>query len=241
MKYFSLTQYLAVIKKELRIYFNSPIAYIFLVALLGFSFWMFFRSFFLVGQMDLRNFFGLLPWTFLLLIPAMTMRLWSEESKQGTIETLLTSSIPLPVVVLAKFKASVIFLSIALVATFLLPISLMSVGNLDWGATIASYIGILLLGSAYLSLGQLISSLNKNQIVSFILTAIICFALFILSQPIVTYSLPSILVPFINFFSFGSHYESITRGVLDTRDVIYYLTFIALMLYTNAQVLYVRR
>lgn len=236
-----VTQFSSIVKKELRIYFNSPIGYIFLVALLGFCFWMFFRSFFVVGQVDMRNFFGLLPWIFILLIPAMTMRLWAEESRQGTIETLLTSSIPLPLIVFAKFCASLSFLLITLLGTLALPLAISTLGNLDWGAVIAAYIGIILLGSAYISLGLLISATTKNQIVSFILSALICFVLFILSQPIVTYSLPSFVVPFINFFSFGAHYDSITRGILDTRDLIYLISFTALMLYINAQLLYNRR
>jgi len=237
----SFLQFYAIVKKELRLYFNTPIAYIFVMVLLGLTFWLFFRNFFLVGQVDMRSFFNFLPWTFLFLIPAMTVRLWSEESRQGTIETLLTSSSSLQTTVLAKFAASVSFLFIALITTLPLPIVLSFIGKLDWGATLVSYLGILLMGSSYIALGLLISAVTKNQIVSFILSVLACFFLFILAQPVVTYSLPTIVVEVINFISFGAHYESITRGVIDSRDVLYYLSFIALTLYFNTYLLYNKR
>jgi ABC-2 type transport system permease protein len=241
MKKSIFIQFVAIIKKELRTYFNSPIAYIFIVALLGFSFWMFFRGFFLQGQLDMRSFFDLMPWVFLLLIPALTMRVWAEESRQGTIETLLTSSVPLPLSVLAKYEACMAFLKITILSTIVLPITLSFIGSLDWGTVIIAYIGVLLLGACYVGVGLVISSITNNQIVSFIVSALICFFFLIMSQPIVTYSLPSFIVPVINFFSFGSHYESITRGVLDTRDLIYYLSFIALSAYLNIQILESRK
>ncbi|MBU0647974.1 ABC transporter permease subunit [Patescibacteria group bacterium] len=234
-------QLMAIIKKELRIYFNSPIAYIFLVALLGFTFWMFFRTFFVVGQIELRSFFDLLPWTFLLLIPAMTMRLWAEEKRGGTIETLLTSSTPIPVIVMAKFLASLLFLFIALAATLLLPIVISTLGNIDWGAVLIAYLGALFLGAGYISIGLVISAFTNNQIVAFILSVVACFTLYIIAQPIVTFSLPSWIIPIIDFASFGAHYDSITRGVVDTRDIIYFVTFIALMLYFNSYILISKR
>lgn len=231
----------SLITKELRIYFNSPIAYIFVVALLGFSFWYFFRNFFLVGQADMRSFFDLMPWIFIFLIPALTMRLWSEEIRQGTIEVLLTSSVPLYITVLGKYLASMIFLLISLVLTLVLPISISTIGNLDWGAVLVAYKGTLLLGSVYITIGLLISSLTRNQIVAFILTVVISFALFILSQPVVIFSLPASIVPVIDFVSFGSHYGSIIRGVIDSRDVFYYLSFTILLLYINTLILSLRR
>jgi ABC-2 type transport system permease protein len=241
MKKSMTIQFFAIVKKELRTYFNSPIAYIFIVALLGFSFWMFFRGFFLQGQVDMQPFFSFMPWIFLLLIPALTMRIWAEESRQGTIETLLTSSVPLPLSVLAKFTSSLIFLIITIVSTLVLPITLSFIGNLDWGAVIAAYLGMILLGACFIGVGLVISSLTNNQIVSFIISALVCFAFYILSQPIVTYSLPSLIVPTINFFSLGAHYDSITRGVIDSRDLIYYLSFIALSVYINIQILESRK
>lgn len=241
MKKSITTQYFAIVKKELRTYFNSPIAYIFIVALLSFTFWMFFRGFFVQGQVDMRAFFDFMPWVFLLLIPALTMRVWSEEIRQGTIETLLTSSVPVPVSVLAKFGASMAFLKITVLSTLILPVVLSFIGKLDWGATIVAYIGVLLLGACYVGVGLVVSALTRNQIVAFIISALICFALLILSQPIVTYSMPSFIVPVINFFSLGAHYESITRGVIDTRDLVYYISFVALSVYLNIQILESRK
>lgn len=235
------TQLKAIIQKELRIYFNSPIAYIFVVAFLGFTFWLFFRDFFLVGQAEVSYMFGILPWIYLFLIPAMTMRMWAEEKRGGTIENLLTSSTPLSISVSAKFLASMIFLLITLIATLPLPIIVSYLGDLDWGATLTAYLGALLLGGGYISIGLLLSSITNNQIIAYIVSAIACFVLYIIAQPLVTISLPNYLIPVIDFISFGSHYDSIIRGVIDTKDLVYYLSFIIFMLYLNAYVLFTKR
>ena len=230
-------KFLALIKKELRIYFNSPIAYIFLVVFLSFSSWLFFRSFFIVGQVEMRGFFGILPWIFLFLIPAFTMRLWSEEYRQGTIETLLTSSVSIVEAVMAKALGSLVFLAIALAITFPLTFSLSLLGNLDWGVVMTGYLGALFLGMSYISLGLFISSLTNNQIVAFIISLILCFAFFIIGESIVTFTLPKFLGIICQFLGLGAHYDSIMRGVVDTRDIIYYATFIFLFLFLNVQVL----
>ncbi len=232
---------LAIFKKELRLYFNSPIAYIFLVAFISFSFWIFFRAFFLIGQTEMRGFFDFLPWIFLFLIPSLTMRLWAEEYKQGTIETLLTSSVSYTGAVIGKFLASTCFLLIVLLATITLPVSLSFVGNLDWGTVIVAYLGALFLGMSYISLGLFISSTTNNQIVAFIISLLATFAFFIISSPIVTFALPGFLVPFLDFISLGSHYNSIIRGVIDMKDIIYYVSFVFLFLYLNVQILKNRR
>ncbi len=236
-----LTQLSAIIKKELRVYFNSAIAYIFVVVMLGFAFWFFFRSFFLVGQTEMRSFFEILPWIYLFILPAVTMRLWSEEYKQGTIETLLTSSIPIHISVLGKFLSSVIFLLITLALTLPLPIILSTIGNLDWGVVASGYIGATLIGGAYIAIGLLISAISKNQIISYILTALACFVLFIISQPLVVYTVPSYIVPLLEFLSLGSHYNSIIRGIIDTQDLVYYFSLIGLLLYYNSYVLHSKR
>ncbi len=227
----------ALVQKELRIYFNSPIAYIFLIVFLGFSSWFFFRTFFLFGQTDMRGFFGLLPWVFLFLIPALTMRLWAEEFRQGTIETLLTSSASLVQVVVSKALASFIFLIIALGLTLPVPITLDFIGNLDWGVTIAAYIGALFLGMAYVTLGLFVSSLTNNQIVAFIISVTVSFLFFILGEPIITLLVPDGFASLFEFLGLGSHYNSIARGVIDSRDVIYYGSFIFFFLLLNIQVL----
>lgn len=194
------------IKKELRLYFNSPIAYIFLVIFLVFSNWFFFRGFWLVKQADLRQLFELLPWVYLFLIPALTMRLWSEEYRSGTIETLLTSSLPLAKIIIGKFLASLAFLGIALLATLPLVISVAYVGSPDFGATLVAYFGALLLGANLIAIGLLASALTNNQIVAFLLTVIASFALFIIGQDIVTYSLPGWIAPILSYVSLSAHY-----------------------------------
>lgn len=228
---------LTLIRKELRLYFNSPIAYIFIVVFIALSMWLFFRGFFIVGQANLRGFFDLLPWIFLFLIPANTMRMWAEEYRQGTIETLLTSSLPLHLAVLGKFLASLAFLGLALLLTFLLPISLSFVGDLDWGVILVAYLGIFLLGSAYTALGLFISSITNNQIVAFIIAVVITFIFYIIGASIVTFALPGFITPVFEALSLGNHYESIIRGVVDTRDLLYYFSFIGFFLFLNYYVL----
>jgi ABC-2 type transport system permease protein len=231
----------ALIQKELRAYWNSPIAYIFISVFLVTSFWFFFRTFFLMGQADMRGFFDLLPWIFLFLIPALTMRIWSEEYKQGTIELLLTSSLSMRSIVFGKFFAVVLFFLLAMAATLSLPLSVAMVGNLDIGATFAGYIGSLLLGISYIAIGVFISSCTKNQIVAFIMSVVVCFIFFIIGQPIVIFALPGFIAPIFEFVSLGAHYDSIVRGVVDTRDIIYYLSIIGLFLYLNKLTLLSRR
>jgi len=227
----------ALIKKELRQYWNSPIAYIFIIAFLGISFWFFFRTFFITGQTEMRSFFQLLPWIFLFLIPSLTMRLWSEEYKQGTIETLLTLPLERSKIVFGKFLASTIFFTITLLSTLTLPISISFIGNLDWGVVLVGYLGSLLLGATYIALGTFISSLTNNQIVAFIISVISCFALFILGDSIVTFSLPGFMAPILRFIGVSSHYDAMVKGVIDSRDIIYYISVIGLFLFLNKQVL----
>ncbi len=236
-----MEKFTALVIKELRIYFNSPIAYIFLIAFLAFSSWFFFRTFFLIGQTEMRGFFGILPWVFLFLIPALTMRIWSEEYRQGTIETLFTSSVSLPQAVYAKAVACFIFLGISLLLTLSIPFTLSLVGKLDWGVVFTAYGGALLLGMAYIALGLFMSALTNNQIVAFILTLLIAFFFFIIGEPFVTFSLPGTVVSLFEFLGLGAHYGSIIRGVIDTRDIVYYASFIAFFLFLNVQVLEAKR
>lgn len=222
--------FLALFRRELRQFWNSPIAYIFVVAFISLSFWLFFRLFFLIGQTEMRNLFEILPLIFLIFLPALTMRLFAEEERLGTIETLFTSGISIWQAVLAKFCASLLFLSVTLAATLPLPIILSFLGNLDWGQAIASYFGAILLGSSYITLGLFLSTITSNQIVAFILTALSAFILLILGSDIVIFSLPSVVVPVFEFLSFSTHYSSMTRGVIDTRDLLYFFSFIAIFL-----------
>ncbi len=237
-KYFQTIYYL--FKKELMAYFNSPIAYIFISVFLVVGNWLFFKNFFLYGQANLRAYFELLPWIFLFMSPAVTMRLWSEEKKSGTIELLLTLPVTDWQVVLAKFFGALIFMAIALTLTITLPLTVNGLGNIDWGPVIGGYLGALFLAGAYLSLGLFVSSLTKNQIIAFILGLVACFMAFIVGADFVLYGAPQFLVPIMEFIGLGSHFYNIAKGVIDSRDVIYYLSFIFLFLWFNARVIEAR-
>ncbi|NQU77928.1 ABC transporter permease [Candidatus Falkowbacteria bacterium] len=222
-------------KRELGAYFNSPIAYIFIGVFLVVGNWLFFQNFFLSNQASMRMYFGILPWIFLFLTPAITMRVWAEEKQSGTEELLLTLPVRDADVVMAKFLASLTFLAISLGLTLSIPISVASLGSMDLGPVIGGYIGAILLGGAYLALGLFISSLTKNQIVAFILGLAACFLVFIIGADFVTNSMPGWLGVIFSFFGISSHFYNIARGVLDSRDVIYYLTFIGFFLWLNVK------
>jgi len=222
-------------KKELMSYFNSPIAYIFISVFLVIGNWLFFKNFFLYGQATMRGYFDLLPWIFLFLAPAITMRLWAEEKKQGTIEFLLTLPITDWQVVLAKFLGATGFILISLILTLSLPISIAFIGNIDMGPVIGGYLGAIFLGGAYIALGLFISALTKNQIVAFTLSLAASFAIFIIGTNFVLVGLPSFMAGVVRFIGLGSHFENIARGVIDTRDLVYYFSFIYLFLWLNVK------
>ena len=228
-----MTNITAIFKKEFRSYFNSPIAYIFITFFLGLSSWLFFRGFFLQNQAEMRGFFGLMPWIFLFFIPAVTMKLWAEEKKIGTIEILMTLPIRDYEVVLGKFFASFALLVVTVLLSFVIPVSVMYVGDPDGGIIITGYIGLLLMGAAYLAIGLCASTLTENQIIAFILGIFTCFVLLIIGEDIVLFNAPDWLFPIFNYLGLGSHYSSILRGVLDSRDIIYYLSVIGFFLYLS--------
>ncbi|MGA1868625.1 MAG: ABC transporter permease subunit [bacterium] len=224
---------IAIFKKEFASYFNSPIAYIYITAFLVFSSWIFFRGFFLIGQANMRAFFSLLPWIFLFFIPAITMRLWAEEKKLGTMEVLMTLPITDTEVVIGKFLAAFIFFAFSILLSFTIPLTLFFLGSPDIGPIIGGYLGALLMGGAYLSIGLFVSSLTENQIVAFILGIFFCFVLFIIGEDIVLMALPSTLASICSFLGLGYHFKSIGRGIIDTRDIIYYLSVIGFFLFLN--------
>ena len=224
-------------KKELMAYFNSPIAYIFIGVFLIVGNWLFFKNFFLIGQASLRAYFDLLPWIFLFLSPAITMRLWAEEKKSGTIEFLLTLPVTDWQVVLAKFFGALVFLFSALLLSISLPITVAVLGDVDFGPIIGGYVGALFLGGAYLALGLFISSLTKNQIIAFMLGLVACFTAFIIGADFVLIGAPQFLVPILKFLGLGSHFNNIAKGIIDSKDVIYYFSFIFIFLWLNARVI----
>jgi ABC-2 type transport system permease protein len=230
-----------IFKRELAGYFNSPIAYIFITVFLGLSSWLFFKGFFVMGQASMRMFFGVLPWMFLFFIPAITMRLWAEERKVGTMELLMTFPVTDTEAVLGKYLASLAFLGVSLALSLVIPVFVAILGDPDPGQVVGGYVGAVLMGGAFLAIGLFISSLTENQIVAFIISVVVTFGLFILGEDFVLFGLPDKLVPVFSFIGLGGHYDSISRGVMDSRDIIYYLSIIVFFLYLNVKSIEVRK
>lgn len=234
-----MTGALALCRREFNAYFDSPVAYVFTVSFLAVTFWFFFRGFFMGNQIQMREYFFFLPWVFLIFIPAVTMRLWAEEKKMGTVEILLTLPVREYELVLGKFMAGFLFVFVSVFFSLSLPLTLSMLGKLDWGPVIGGYLGTCFLGGAYLSVGLFLSNFTKNQIVAFILTILLSFALFILGEDVILVNLPDFLVPLFSFVGLGKHFVSIQRGIIDSRDIIYYLSVTGFFLFLN--VLYVTR
>lgn len=181
----------------------------------------------------MRVFFVYMPWIFLFFVPAVTMKLWAEEKKIGTIEILMTLPIRDYEVVLGKFFASFALLIVTVLLSLVIPFSVMYLGDPDGGIIITGYIGLLLMGAAYLSIGLCASTLTENQIIAFILGIFACFVLLIIGEDIVLFNAPDWLFPIFSYLGLGAHYSSILRGVLDSRDIIYYLSVIGFFLYLS--------
>ena len=236
-----------ILKREFAAYFGSPVAYVFIVIFLLLSgfFTFMISQFYEGGQADLRGFFDWHPWIFLFLVPAVGMRLWAEERRTGTIELILTLPVSLTQVILGKFLAAWLFIGIALLLTFPTFLTALYLGNPDTGAVLAAYLGSFLLAGAYLSVGCMTSSLTRNQVISFILSVVICLFFVLAGWPPVTDFFsgwaPVWLVNIVSGFSFMSHFASIERGVIDLRDLCYYLSVIFFMLFANGVILQNRR
>jgi gliding motility-associated transport system permease protein len=226
---------LSILRREFASYFNSPIAYIYLTVFIALLSWMFLKTFFVIDEASMREFFGLVPWVFLFFIPAVTMRSWAEEKKVGTMELLMTLPVSDLEAVLGKFLASFAFLLLSLALTLVLPIVVGALGKPDQGQIFGGYLGCVLLGAAYLAIGLFISSLTENQIVAFILSVVVVFGFFILGEDFVLFGVPDKLVGILSYMSLGGHFDSISRGVVDTRDIIYYLSVIGFFLYLNVK------
>jgi ABC-2 type transport system permease protein len=222
-------------RRELQSFFDSLMAYIMLVLFLGFSgffTWIFGSDIFLVGQATLSSFFNIAFWTLFFFIPALTMRLLAEEKKSGTLELLLTKAVTDRQVVYGKFLATLILIAVALAFTLPYAITVSYLGNLDLGEVICGYLALLLLSGAYISIGLYASSLTSNQIVAF-LAALFIGLFFHLIFGVLASNFTGFLGQFFQTLSLSSHFESISRGVLDTRDVIYFLSLIFLGLFLS--------
>jgi ABC-2 type transport system permease protein len=236
-----MTKTIPIFRREFSSYFNSPIAFIYLTVFLGLSSWLFLKGFFIIGEASMRPFFSLIPWIFLFFVPAITMRLWAEEKKVGTMELLMTLPVTDAEAVLGKFLASFAFLGVSLALSLVLPIVVAALGDPDPGQIVGGYLGSVLIGAAYLSIGLFISSLTENQIVAFIVSVVAIFALFILGEDFVLFGVPDKIVPLFSFLGLGGHFNSISRGVVDSRDLLYYLSVIGFFLYLNVKAIEARR
>jgi ABC-2 type transport system permease protein len=211
-----------IFKKEFTSYFISPIAYIVISIFLLVTGWFFFTTFFLYGQANLRNFFGMLPIIFSFVVPAITMRLFAEELSVGSYETLLTMPVTFRDVVLGKFLAAVAFIVAMLAPTLAYPITVSFLGDLDWGPVAGGYLGAVLLGAAFSAIGLFASSLTRNQIIAFIIGVTICFSLTLVDKML--FFLPQSLVGFMEYLGAGFHFENISKGILDSRDIVYFVS-----------------
>ncbi len=229
--------------RELRSYFATPLAYVFIViflAMMGvFTFYL--GGFYERGQADLTPFFSFHPWLYLFLVPAIAMRLWAEERKSGSIELLMTLPVTMWAAVLGKFLAAWLFIAVALALTFPIWITVNYLGDPDNGIIVAAYLGSLLMAGGFLAIGACISAANRNQVVAFIVTVVICFLFMLAGFPLVLnfFSgwLPTAVLDAISGLSFLTHFSSLSKGVLDIRDVLYFLLVIAAWLYANVIVL----
>lgn len=231
-----------IFKRELGAYFSTPLAYVFIVIFLALSgaLTFFMGAFFERGQADLTSFFTFHPWLYLFLIPAVSMRLWAEERKSGTVELLLTLPTPTWMIVVGKYMAAWVFIGIAIVLTFPFWITVNYLGSPDNGVIFASYIGSFIMAGGYLAIGSCLSAATKNQVIAFIVTSVVCF-LFLMSGVELVQSFfqswaPEFVLDALHSMSFLTHFNGIIRGVIDLRDIIYFGSLIGVFLYVNAAV-----
>ncbi|HAZ16512.1 MAG: ABC transporter permease [Parcubacteria group bacterium GW2011_GWA2_43_13] len=228
-----MSRIIALIKKEILLMLNSPIAYIVAFVFVMVNSWLYFERFFIDAQANLRSYFAFFPWVFLFVIPAITMRIWAEEKRNGTIEFLLTTALKDWEAVIAKFISALCLILFILLCTLPVPLTVAVLGNIDTGAVIGMYIAVILLAGAMLALGQWLSSLTKNQIIAFLLSLLILFTLMMIGQAYVLSTLKGVMADIFRLASTSTHFESLARGVLDIRDIVYFGSLIILFLSLN--------
>jgi len=230
----------AIFKRELVSYFATPVAYVFIVIFLfatgTFTFYL--GNFYEAERADLSAFFSFHPWLYLFFMPAIAMRLWAEERKTGTIELLLTLPVPLWAAVAGKFFAAWAFAGIALVLTFPVWITVNALGDPDNGIILASYIGSFFMAGGYLAIGSAISALTRNQVVAFVVSVFVCFLFTVSGLPLVldffSAWLPQLLLSAIASLSVLAHFDAIVKGVIDLRDLVFFVTLMGFWLLANA-------
>lgn len=236
-----------IFKRELSSYFATPLAYIFVVIFLIINgiFTFDLGGFYLRGQADLLPFFSFHPWLYLFMVPAIAMSLWADERKTGTIELLLTLPIKLSEAVFGKFFAAWVLTGIALLLTFPIWITVNYLGDPDNGVIAAAYLGSWFMAGGFLAIGSCMSACTKNSVIAFILTVSICFLFVIMGSPILLNSfpewIPQFLIDAISALGFLSHFDSISKGVLDIRDILYFTIFIASWLLASAIVIEMKK
>jgi ABC-type transport system involved in multi-copper enzyme maturation permease subunit len=226
-----------VFRREFAAYFNSPIAYIFIIVFLVLNCGLFMTPFFLQGQADMRDFFGNLPLFLIFFIPALTMRLWAEDKRSGTFELLMTLPMRSSEVMLGKYVAALAFYLVALAGTLTVPIMVGLLGDPDGGMIASGYVGAVLLGALYMSVGIFCSGLLRDQISAFILGMVACFVFFLLGVPAVASTIDGWFAGFGSFLQNAiglmPHYQSMIRGVIRLGDVAYFLALTAVFLALN--------
>jgi ABC-2 type transport system permease protein len=234
-------------RRELASYFATPLAYVFILIflVLASAFTFYLGGFYERGQADLAPFFNFLPWLYLFLIPAISMRLWAEERRSGSIELLLTQPITLWQAVLGKFLAAWAFAGLALILTFPLWITVAYLGSPDHGAIVTGYLGALLMAGGFLAIGSCMSALTRNQVIAFILGVVACFVFLLAGFPLVLDAFrawaPQGLIEAVASLSFLTHFEALSKGVIDLRDVLYFGMTIAFFLVVTSVVLDARK
>ncbi|WP_020405939.1 ABC transporter permease subunit [Hahella ganghwensis] len=229
-----------IFKRELMSYLSTPLAYLFTVIFLVLSgiFTFYLGRFFERGQADLNSFFNFMPWLYLVLVPALTMRLWAEERKSGTIELLLTLPVSPFAWVLGKFLAAWVFLGCALILSFPLWVTVNYLGEPDNGAIFAGYLGSWFMAGGFLALGSMFSAATRNQVIAFVLTLVVCFILVAAGFPLVldAFSVwaPNWVLDLVAGLSFMAHFEAISRGVIDIRDALYFISIMVFGLWLTA-------
>ncbi len=236
-----------VFRRELASYFATPVAYVFILIFLVLAAGLTFQLGMLYerGQADLAPFFNFHPWLYLFLIPAISMRLWAEERRNGTMELLMTQPLTIWHAVLGKFLAAWCFAGIALLLTFPVWLTVNWLGSPDNGAIVTGYVGSLLMAGGFLAIGSCMSALTRNQVIAFILSVVVCFLFLLAGFPLVLEAFrgwaPSALVDAVAALSFLAHFEALSKGVIDLRDVLYFVLTIAFFLVATTIVLDVRK
>ena len=217
-----MRQVIHIFRKEFSAYFISPIAYIVMAIFLLITGWFFFATFFIFNQANLRTFYTLLPIVFAFVIPAITMRLISEEINVGSDEILLTLPVTFRDVILGKFLAGVALVVAMLVPTVAYPLTVSLMGQLDWGPVVGGYVGAVFLAAAFSAIGLFASALTRNQIIAFIIGLAICFALTLIDKML--YFLPQSLLGVFSYLGADFHFQNIARGIIDSRDLLYFVS-----------------